>query len=136
GSRWVGFTPAALDAGARAVFGFPLRVGGGRIGALNLYARRAGTLGADQHRDALVLADLSTQVILAAQRSSEDLGAELADIAAHQTQVNQAVGMVSVQLGVSVVDALASLRAHAYATSRPLSGVVADVVARRLRLEP
>jgi hypothetical protein len=31
--RWPVFSPAALQAGARAVFGFPLRVGTVRLGA-------------------------------------------------------------------------------------------------------
>ena len=35
--RWPAFTPPALQAGVRAVFGFPLRVGTVRLGALNLY---------------------------------------------------------------------------------------------------
>ena len=35
--RWRVFSPPAQQAGARAVFGFPLRVGAVRLGALNLY---------------------------------------------------------------------------------------------------
>src|ERR1700722_20167039 len=42
--RWNAFSPAAVDAGARSVFGFPLRVGGARLGALNLYRDRTGPL--------------------------------------------------------------------------------------------
>src|SRR5215210_1621428 len=40
--RWPVFTPAAVDAGAHAVFGFPLRVGAVRLGALNVYRDRPG----------------------------------------------------------------------------------------------
>ena len=40
--RWLAFTGPVLDAGARAVFGFPLQVGAARLGALNLYNNRAG----------------------------------------------------------------------------------------------
>jgi len=57
--RWLGFTPRAVRAGARAVFGFPLRVGTVRLGALDLYRDRPGDLSSDQHADALVLADLT-----------------------------------------------------------------------------
>jgi len=49
--------------------------------------------------------------------------------------VHQATGMISVQLEVSLAEALVRLRAHAYANDRPLNEVAADVVARRLRLE-
>ncbi|HYT39893.1 MAG TPA: GAF domain-containing protein, partial [Acidimicrobiia bacterium] len=38
--RWFAFTPPAVAAGARAVFGFPLQVGAVRLGALNLYRDR------------------------------------------------------------------------------------------------
>lgn len=40
--RWLAFTPPALQAGVRAVFGFPLRVGTIRLGALNLYRDQPG----------------------------------------------------------------------------------------------
>jgi hypothetical protein len=51
----------------------------------------------------------------------------------HRAVVHQATGMVSVQLGVSVEEALLRLRAHAYGSERPLGEVAEDVVARRLR---
>src|SRR5580700_7714559 len=57
-SRWPFFTPSALQAGVRAVFGFPMRVGAARLGALNLYRTARGPLTAEQHADALVVADL------------------------------------------------------------------------------
>jgi hypothetical protein len=43
--------------------------------------------------------------------------------------------MVMVQLGVSISDALARLRAYAFASNRPLAEVARDVVARRLRFD-
>ena len=54
--RWLAFTGPALDAGVRAVFGFPMRDGAVRLGALNLYRDRPGALSDEQHADALVLA--------------------------------------------------------------------------------
>ena len=47
--------------------------------------------------------------------------------------VHNAVGAVSVQLGVSVTEALIRLRAYAFSNDRPLREVAEDVVARRLR---
>jgi len=49
-----------------------------------------------------------------------------------RAEVHQAAGMISVQLGVSLTDALVALRAHAYAEGRSTWEVAADVVARRL----
>ena len=34
-ARWSAFSPLALSAGVRAVFGFPFRMGGARLGAVN-----------------------------------------------------------------------------------------------------
>src|SRR5580658_7782485 len=56
--RWPAFTPRALEAGVRAVFAFPLRDGAARLGALDLYLDRPGSLSDDGHADALVMADV------------------------------------------------------------------------------
>ena len=55
--------------------------------------------------------------------------------ATYRAEVHQASGMISVQLNVSLAEALVRLRAHAYAQERPIAEVAADVVARRLRFE-
>src|SRR6266480_5976304 len=65
--RWVAFTPPALEAGVRAVFGFPMRVGTVRLGALNFYRDWSGPLTDDQHADALVVADVAARWVLEAQ---------------------------------------------------------------------
>ena len=68
----------------------------------------------------------------AQDRSDQELGAALDD----RAEVYQAQGMVQVQLGVGLAEALIRLRAYAYAHDRPLHEVAADVVARRLAFEP
>jgi hypothetical protein len=133
--RWPAFSAGALRTEARAAFGYPLKIGGARIGALNLYAARPGELSGEQHRDALLLADVATHAVLSASTSGE-LTRELLDIGLHQLEVHQATGMISVQLSVPVADALARLRAHAYAEDRSISSVANDVVNRRVRFEP
>lgn len=137
-SRWVAFTPGAVEAGARAVFGFPLRVGAVRIGALNLYRDRPGPLDDDQHADALVLAGVAARAVLGMQAGAPPgmLGAELDAGSDFRSVVHQASGMVSAQLEVSVGEALVRVRAYAFAHDRPLGAVAEDVVARRLRFSP
>jgi AmiR/NasT family two-component response regulator len=49
--------------------------------------------------------------------------------------VHNAAGMISVQQGISVTDALIRLRAYAFSHDRPLTDVAQDVVDRRIRLE-
>ncbi|MFF3275851.1 ANTAR domain-containing protein, partial [Streptomyces chrestomyceticus] len=46
--------------------------------------------------------------------------------------VHQASGMVSVQAGISLAQALLRLRAHAFRHGRTVAEVAEDVVARRL----
>lgn len=133
--RWPAFTPAAVGAGVGAIFGFPLRIGGVRLGALNLYRAGSGPLVAEQHADALVVADLASQAVIAMQAHAPPgrLAAELEAGAELRLVVHQASGMVAVQLDVGVAEALLRLRAHAFGNERSLTDVARDVVARRLR---
>jgi hypothetical protein len=135
--RWVAFTPAAVKAGARAIFGFPLQVGAVRLGAMNLYCDTPGGLSDDQHADALVMADIAAQAVLVLQANAPPgrLAAELEAGGEFQYVVHQASGMVAAQLEVSVGQALIRLRAHAFGNDRPLSDVARDVVARNLRFD-
>jgi hypothetical protein len=134
--RWQAFTPPALKAGVRAIFGFPLRVGTVRLGALNLYRDRPTPLTADEHANALVMADITARWVLEAQAGAplDTVAAELEISADFHFAVHNAAGMVSVQLGVSVAEALIRLRAYAFSNDRMLADVAQDVIARRLRL--
>ena len=134
--RWAAFTPPAIEAGVRAVFGFPLRMGVARLGAINLYRDRPGPLSDDQHADALVMAGVVAQWVLDVQAGAPDgaLAGRLEDGADFHYVVQNAAGMISVQLGVSVTEALIRLRAYAFADNRPLDDVARDIVARALRL--
>jgi len=136
-SRWPAFTGPAVDAGVRAVFGFPLAVGAARFGALSLYAEQAGPLTDDQHADALVMAQIAADAVLAMQ-AGESVGVLAAELEAGSNFhyiVHQAAGMVSAQLDVSVAQALVRLRAYAFANERPVADVAADVAARRFRFD-
>ncbi|HZQ87063.1 MAG TPA: GAF and ANTAR domain-containing protein [Acidimicrobiales bacterium] len=134
--RWLAFSRGALEVGARAVFGFPLRFGAARLGALNLCSDRAGALSDDQYADALTVADVAAEAVLVLQAGAPpgQLATALETDANFQYVVHQAAGMVSVHLSVSIAEALVRLRAHAFATGRPLTDVAADVVALKLRL--
>lgn len=135
--RWFAFTPPALEAGVRAVFGFPLRVGTVRLGALNLYREWSGPLSDDQNADALVMADVAARWVLEAQAGASPgaVARELEAGADFHFTVHNAAGMISVQQGISVTDALIRLRAYAFARDRSLTEVAQDVVDRKLRLE-
>ena len=135
--RWVAFTPPVLRAGVRALFGFPLRIGTVRLGALNLYRDRPGPLSGQQHADALALASMAARWVLDAQAaaSSGAVPSQLETDADFRFVVHNAAGMISVQQGITVTDALIRLRAYAFSHDRLLTDVAQDVVDRRLRLE-
>lgn len=135
--RWPRFGAAVLDAGVQAIFAFPLRVGAIRVGVLDLYRDTPGPLNAPDLADALAFADAATVMVLHLQDPDEHGGANaaLAGPIDSQAVVHQATGMITVQLRVSLADALLRLRAHAYATERTVSAVAADVVDRRLHFD-
>ncbi len=141
--RWPAFAPAACQAGAAAIFVFPLQVGAIRAGVMGLYRERPGSLSAFQLGDALVFADTATLLLLDAQDQTEGEaaagsgpGGQPPDLALHRAEIDQATGMLTEQLGVGIAEAFIRLRAYAYAHDRGLSDLARDIVARRLRLSP
>jgi hypothetical protein len=137
-ARWPAFAPAAVDAGATAVFALPLQVGGIRLGVMDLYRARPGSLHHDQLADALLLADTACALLLdpVPDEHPRRHGREPERVGPQHPEVHQATGMMIVQLGVSAALALVRLRAYAYCHERRLRDVAADVVARRLRFTP
>jgi ANTAR domain len=138
GVRWPWYTPAALEAGARAVFVFPVQVGAIRLGSLAFYRASTGVLGPEQAKDARTLADAAA-VLLSVGTGPDTAEAfvwAMDDHSRFRAEVHQAVGATMVELGVDAKQAFALLRAHAFATGRPIAEVAADIMAKRLRLEP
>ncbi|MFI1401121.1 ANTAR domain-containing protein [Streptomyces sp. NPDC020681] len=141
--RWPVFVDAALEAGALAVFALPLQMGAISPGVLDLYSRVPGRLNAEELADALVFADVATLVLLDTQidETGASIGGmlpdgRLEDLGAYRAEIDQATGMLTVQLGVGIEEAFVRLRAHAYARGHRLAEVAADVVARRLSFSP
>lgn len=141
--RWLHFADQALAAGIGSVFSVPLQVGPRCIGVLDVYCATTGPLPGDRVEDLMVHAAAATAVLLlatpaphvdpvAGQDAALEELLQLADI---RPVVHQAAGMVSVQLDVDTTHALARLRAHAFASQRPLREVAAEVVARQIRFD-
>lgn len=135
-ARWSAFGPAAVNAGVLAAFGFPLRVGAISLGALDLYHPEPGALGAAQLEEAIFMADFIARAVIALQAGADpgELVTEMDNARDLRTEVHQASGMISEQLGISIVDALIRLRGYAYAEGRPIDEVARDIVGRHLRL--
>jgi hypothetical protein len=135
--RWPRYGAAALDAGVHAIFAFPLQVGAVRIGVLDLYRDTPGNLTAVELADAAAFADAATVLLLYLQEhpGPDDEPSALTGPIDSRAEVHQATGMITVQLGVSLTDALLRLRAHAYASGQTVTDVAAEVVSRRLHFD-
>jgi hypothetical protein len=132
--RWPAFAGGALAAGVAAVFAFPLRVGAIRVGVLDLYRATPGALGPEELREALSFADAATLLMLYLQTRtpSDEFAPEAVAVLDDRAEVHQATGVVSVQAGVGLAEAVVLLRARAYAEQRPVSDVARDVLAGTL----
>jgi hypothetical protein len=86
---------------------------------------------------ALTFAEIALEMLLDGQAGAPHGRAEatLERALGPDLAVYQAQGMIMIDLGVPLADAMARLRAHAFAHDRPLLDVADDVVAGRLRLE-
>lgn len=126
--RWPAYAPAARDLGVGAVFAFPLQVGAACLGVLDVYQQAPGFLSDAGLADALIFTEVAVEILLDDQQdvvgqTHLPLGAGLTPLALYQAQ-----GMVTVQLGVSLTEAMARIRARAYANDRHLSLVAQDIV--------
>ena len=137
--RWPALGAAALEAGARAAFAFPVTVGSVRLGTLSLYRTHPEDLAPAEVDEALAHADAAGSALLELHSGdgdgAGDAGAIRRAVRADR-YVHQATGMVSEQLHTGLEDALARIRGHAFAAGRPVAQVARDVVERRLRFSP
>jgi hypothetical protein len=137
--RWPLFAPLAVEAGAGALFAFPLRVGAISVGVLAFDRVEAGQLGPAELPEALAFAMLAMVMLLDEQAG---LPAADGDVDDHDgapflpPHVHQSTGMIAAQIDGDIADAFARLRARAFADRRPLHELAADIVARKVRFDP
>jgi hypothetical protein len=143
--RWPMFAAAVTEQSpARALFGLPLQWGAVNLGVLDLYRRAVGSLSAAQLRDVMAVADIAAVLLLGLRTDPRAGGGGggaagggwLGLAVSGRAEIHQAIGMVLVQLATSASDALARMRAYAFAEQRPLGDVAHDVVTRRLSFTP
>jgi hypothetical protein len=136
--RWPFYSASVHDDGVRAVFAFPLQVGGAQLGVLVVFRAYAGPLSADELAQTFAFAEVAVNVLL---DGLDDAMAGTAidgldEAVEHNAALFQAQGMVMVQLGITLVEALTRMRAHAFAENRRLIDVAHDIVARTMLFEP
>jgi ANTAR domain len=136
--RWPVFVAEAAELPIGALFAFPLQLGAITLGVCVGYRRRPGSLTGGQVTALLGAVDaalLSLLMLRAGDHDDEPDANWLDRQHRGRRLVHQATGMLTVQLGVGIEEAFTRLRAHAFAESRRIDDVAADIVARRLRLE-
>lgn len=162
-TRWPPFALALGDSPIRALWAFPLQLGAAVIGAVDVYRAVPGLPDADELArllraiDLVALSLLSPRLPFPADDSAVGIvgpdgvsqragSGPDPDAAPHRTvvddalfwsraEIHQATGLVVAAMGGTTAQALARLRAHAYAGDRSLGEVSLDVIAGRLHLD-
>jgi len=130
--RWPIFLQEAEPAGVGAVFAFPLSLGAAAFGTLDFYRGVPGPLDEDQMDRSVRIAGMISASLMADEPTAEFVGDPPAQV---RMTVHQAAGMMMIQTGGSIEDALLLLRATAFAEGRSVNDLAADVVNGRRRFE-
>ena len=132
---WTGYAPSAQAAGVRAVFAFPIQIGAAQLGALDVYRQNPGPLTAGELADGLVFADFALNALLDGQQSAP-AGQPARDLEeGFDYRIYQAQGMLSVQLGIGLVEAMTRLRAYALINQLRLGDVAEEILSGTLQLD-
>ena len=131
--RWPLYGPAAVGLGVRRLAAVPIEIGRRPVGALTVYEPgvHRGTADLDLLR---TIAGSLHRIALAGDGSPGDDRLLFVEADWHDV-VHQATGIVAVRHGCSLADALALIKARAFAADVPVDELAADLVARRIRLE-
>lgn len=130
GADWPGFRLAAAEAEVAAVFAFPLHVGAVGFGTLELFSWRAGSLPRADLALVQSFAEIATENVLddGLTLPGGALSPSLDRVFGHHAEIAQAQGMVMVDLGVTLAEAMMRLRAHAFAEGEPLLALAQRVI--------
>ena len=123
-SRWPRFTAAAVEAGIGAMLCFQLFVADAKLGALNLYASRAGAFDEEARFTGLMFATHAAVAITGA-RQEETLSAALA----HRDIIGQAKGIVMERFHLDAPRAFALLTRLSQTENIKLRDIATQLVA-------
>ena len=130
-SRWPEFAVAARTAvGLRTVFGLPMQLQGNMVGVISVHQPQDDLDLSGGLEAALFLVDAVGAALLLDPQQHDPHGH--AGPWSNRAEIHQATGMVIAQLHISADDALAILRAHAYAHDTTLDDIAEQVLDRRL----
>lgn len=132
---WPSFASEVLqELGVHGVYAFPLFSGGARLGVLELYTQKSGTMTAQQITAAQAAASTLGDIVVSEVAARPDFFDESTlrppdgPFRSARSDINIAVGVLAERLHVSLDEATARLRARAYADARSISSLAFDIV--------
>ncbi len=132
-SRWPHFAEAARQAfGPLDMMAVPIHPDAEVLGVLTLYQDSGQRLLYGQTTCQLLADSLGAALLHSPELAGRDLDDHSADPWTDRARVHQATGMVVAQLAVRADDAMALLRAHAFAHGSTLGQIAEQVLARDL----
>lgn len=135
--RWPQLAAVAEELGSGPVIAVPLLDESHQLGVLTVYDGRADQLGGPALTQVVHLARVLTGVILSLpidEAAGTGLAAAVTAAADVQSRIHQAAGIISVDQGCSLEEALVRMRAHAYSHDLLVSEVATAVLEGRSRL--
>ena len=120
-------------AGVGAMVAFPIAVGAALIGVMSGSRSLPGPVDEEHLANGLIVSRLAATALIG--RVVEGGSTPEGEAKVLDDAINVAMGMVAEQLDVSVLEALARLRAHAFTTGAALTAVARMVVERAVRIE-
>jgi hypothetical protein len=136
--RWSAYGPAVAALGFRSVLAVPVEVSSIPFGALTVFDLPRQPAGEALESCYAAADTIALSVLTAAGEPDPQAGPGLLSLFGQvdrRAVVHQAAGMLAEQSGRTVPDALALIRAHAFAEGEPVESVAADIVHHRLRLD-
>jgi hypothetical protein len=135
--RWPVFAEEATGAGVRAVYSLPLGDARVCVGTLDLYRDSPGEPTRRELSTGQLVAGVVTVALMSLPRG-EWTGMRgddswLSRLTSDHDEIHQAIGMIMAQLGIGPEDALARLRAYAFADGSTAGVAAREVLAHRKR---
>jgi hypothetical protein len=135
--RWPNYGPAVERLGIRSIAAVPMGLTGVPLGALTLFGLHPRPDNDDLDGLRAIADTVATMLLPEGERNGAGDDANPCSLLAevdHRAVIHQATGVVSVEYGCATPDALALIRARAFAEDRPIEDIASDIVDRKLRL--
>jgi len=136
--RWPEFTRSARAAGVSSYLSYPLIIGEGFVGSLNLYSEQPhGFADFDVALLRLYVTAASAAIVNARRYGrAREIAAQLSHALDSRAVIDQAIGMLMARLGVTADQAFAELTRQSQQTNVKLREIAARLVAEPRRPQP